>query len=63
MELDVYITMGRIGEQRWEPALLMISACSTQVGGAQSLQVTTNLKNLCKAPTNYLYLEQQSKLF
>lgn len=63
MELDVYITMGRGGEQRCEAALLMVSAHSTPVGGAQSLQVTTHLKNLCKAPTDYLYLKQQSKLF
>lgn len=57
MELDVYITTGRVGEQRWETALLMVSARSAPVGGAQSLQVTTNLKNLYKAPTNYLYLK------
>lgn len=41
----------------------MISAYSTKVGGAQSLQTTTNLKNLYKIPTNYLHLNQQSELF
>lgn len=54
--------MGRAGETKMKKTTTVISACSTKVGGAQSLQ-TTNVKNLYKIPTNYLRLNQQSELF
>lgn len=48
--------MGRAGETKMRKTTTVISACSTKVGSAQSLQ-TTNVKNL------YLHLNQQSELF